>query len=82
MTIASLSGGSTARPPYGPKFSQFHVVFQKIWQNHMLVPPPPPRGLAPPPTGNPGSAPVTNIITRVVTAVILTLGLNWPLGSP
>ena len=39
-----------ARPlPHGPKFSQFHAVFRKIWQNHML---------APPPTGNPVSAPV------------------------
>ena len=28
-----------ARPPYGPKFSQFHAVFHKIWQNHMLAPP-------------------------------------------
>ena len=37
------------------KFSQFHAVFRKIWQNHMLASP---RGLAPPPTGNPGSAPV------------------------
>ena len=27
------------RPP-GPKFSQFHAVFRKIWQNHMLAPPP------------------------------------------
>ena len=26
-------------PPYGPKFSQFHSVFRKIWQNHMLAPP-------------------------------------------
>ena len=33
---------------YGPKFSQFHAVVWKSWQNYML---------APPPTGNPGSAP-------------------------
>ena len=39
--------------PHGPKFSQFHAVFWKIWQNRMLVPP----GLAPPPTENPGSVP-------------------------
>ena len=25
-------------PGYGRKFSQFHAVFQKIWQNHMLAP--------------------------------------------
>ena len=45
---------------YDPKFSQFHAVFRKIWQNHMLAihpTPPPSGGLAPPPTGNPGSAP-------------------------
>ena len=32
-------GAPGARPPHGPKFSQFHVVFRKIWQNHMLAPP-------------------------------------------
>ena len=26
-------------PPHGPKCSQFHAVFRKIWQNHMLAPP-------------------------------------------
>ena len=44
----------SVRPPYSPKFSQFHAVFGKIWQNHMLAPP---GGLAPPPMGNPGSTP-------------------------
>ena len=39
-----LSGGfrgvPPARPsPHGPKFSQFHAVFHKIWQNHMLAAP-------------------------------------------
>ena len=40
------------------KFFQFHAVFGKIWQNRMLVhlPPPPPRGLTPPPRGNSGAA--------------------------
>ena len=34
-------GGRAWRvPPHGPKFSQFHAVFCKIWQNHMLAPPP------------------------------------------
>ena len=27
-------------PHYGPKFSQFHAVFQEIWQNHRLAPHP------------------------------------------
>ena len=40
--VADLGGRV---PPYGPKFSQFHVVFRKIWQNHMLAPPPPRRVL-------------------------------------
>ena len=51
------NGGSRGAPgacPPGPKCSQSHAVFCKIWQNHMLAPP---GGLAPPPTGNPGSAP-------------------------
>ena len=39
----------------GPKFSQFHAVFRKFWQNHRLAPLP--GGLAPPPTENPGSVP-------------------------
>ena len=48
-----------APPPYGPKFSHFHAVFGKIWQNRMLAPAA--RGLAPPPTGNPGSAPAVDV---------------------
>ena len=49
-------GGGCPRlvPPYGPKISQFHAVlgnFDKIVCWH------PPGGSAPPPTGNPGSAP-------------------------
>ena len=27
-----------ACPPWGSIFFQFHAVFEKIWQNHMLVP--------------------------------------------
>ena len=33
------SGGSIRGAPYGPKCSQFNVVFWKIWQDHMLEPP-------------------------------------------
>ena len=40
--------------PYGPKFSQFHAVFGKFGKIICWCPP---EGLAPPPTGNPGSAP-------------------------
>ena len=53
--VADLGGAPSGTPPaHGPKFSQFHAVFRKIWQNHMLVPP---WRVGAPPTGNPGSAP-------------------------
>ena len=45
-TVADLRGTQGTRPPRS-KFFQFHAVFGKFWQNHML---------APPPRGNPGSA--------------------------
>ena len=32
-------GGSRDAPPWGSKFFQFHAIFEKIWQNRMLVPP-------------------------------------------
>ena len=50
-------GGGDGAPgvsPHGPKCSQFHAVFRKIWKNHMLGRP---GGLAPHPAWNPGSAP-------------------------
>ena len=41
LAVADLGGGGPGSrpPPHGPKFSQFHAVFHKIWQNHMLAPP-------------------------------------------
>ena len=33
--VADLGGARRVRP----NFSQFHAVFHKIWQNHMLAPP-------------------------------------------
>ena len=53
--VVDPRGRSWHALPYSPKFSQFHAVFWKIWQNCMLVPPS--GRLAPPPTRNPGSAP-------------------------
>ena len=41
--VTDLRGGGAST--YGPKFSQFHAVFRKIWQNHMLTSP---GGLASP----------------------------------
>ena len=38
-TLYTGIDGSMGAPPYGPKFSQLHAVFRKIWQNCMLVPP-------------------------------------------
>ena len=49
-------GGRRGRAPPPPrqlKFLHFHAVFGENWQNHRLAPP---RELAPPPRGNPGSA--------------------------
>ena len=41
VTSGGFRGAHPARaPPYGPKFSLFHAVFWKIWQNHILAPPP------------------------------------------
>ena len=51
LSVADLRGARAS--PYAPKWSQFHAVFWKISQNRMLAPPSP-RGLTPPPTGNPG----------------------------
>ena len=53
--ISGGSKGAQGMPPQWSKFFQFHALFGKIWQNRMLAPPPP-RELAPPPWGNPGSA--------------------------
>ena len=38
--VADLGGRKGCAPP-GSKFFQFHTVFEKIWQNLMLAPPPP-----------------------------------------
>ena len=40
ISVADLGVRPSTRPPYGPKFSQFRAIFRKIWQNHMLAPPP------------------------------------------
>ena len=58
LAVADLRGAQVTRAPLGSKFFQFHAVFEKIWENLMLAPLPPPRKLAPPPRGNPGSATV------------------------
>ena len=52
ISLADLRGGTQGR---GSKFFQFHAVFGKTWQNHMLATPCP-IGLAHPFRGNPGSA--------------------------
>ena len=45
----SCSGGFRGGGARAPKFFRFHAVFGKIWQNRMLVPPPPWGVGAPPP---------------------------------
>ena len=56
-TVAIFRGGRTRRapPPTVQNFLDFMHLFRKIWQKSICWRPP--RGLAPPPTGNPGSAP-------------------------
>ena len=52
-----LSGGFKGRPPphTDQNFLNFMQFLGKIWQICMLASPP--GGMAPPPTGNPGSSP-------------------------
>ena len=52
LTSGVSKGARGTRPL---QIFQFHAVLRKIWQNRMLAPPPP-RGLAPLPRGNSGSA--------------------------
>ena len=35
LAVADLGAPRHAPDLYGPKFSQFHAVSRKIWQNHM-----------------------------------------------
>ena len=42
LALADLGGTPGPPPPYGPKFSQFHAAFGKVWQNRMLTSKPPP----------------------------------------
>ena len=56
LVVADLRGAPPARPPpMAQNFLNFMQFYWKIWLNRMLTPPP--RGSAPPPTGNTGSAP-------------------------
>ena len=52
-----IQRGASDTRLHGPKFSSFHAIFQKIWQNCILTPPL--GGLAPPPMGNSGSPPAS-----------------------
>ena len=57
--VADLRGGApgTCPPTTAQNFRNFMQFFGNFWQNHRLALPH--GGLAPPPTGNPGSAPAT-----------------------
>ena len=39
VAMADPRGAPRRMSPHSPKFSQFHAVFRKIWQNDMLAPP-------------------------------------------
>ena len=56
ISLGGFRGRTSDATPTAQNSSQSHAVFRKFWQNHMLALPPT-RGLAPSPTGNPGSAP-------------------------
>ena len=53
--MADPRGRSRAPSPTAHNFLHFMQFCGKLWQNRRLAPPP--GGLAPPPAGNPGSAP-------------------------
>ena len=57
MSLADLRGRTSLTlppPPKASKFFQFHAVLGKICRNRVFTPSP--RGVAPPPRGNSGSA--------------------------
>ena len=65
--MVKVSGGSKgALPPI--QILSICAVFGKIWQNHMLAPPP--GWLAPPPLGNPGSATESLFESRIMNSHI------------
>ena len=64
IAVADPRGRPRRVPPYGPKFSQFHAVFWKIWQNHMLAPPP--RRVGAPSYGESWIRPCTTMLTLLV----------------
>ena len=66
-----VSGGSKGGAP-GPKILSISCsFFGKFWQNRRLVPPS--GGLAPPPTGKPGSAPEGRSNSAIHKATGLTV---------
>ena len=79
ISVADLRGRPRHVPPtYGPKCSQFHAVFWKIWQNHMLASPP--CRVDAPPTGNPGSAPESNWFLIQYASICQKKNLNSDTG--
>ena len=69
--------GWEGRPP-GVHILSISCSFWEIWQNCMFVPPPP-RKLAPPPRGNPGSA--TSFVVSITFPMILSGRLQKSLGN-
>ena len=62
VAVADLGGAHPARPPPRSKIFSISCSFsENLTKSYVGVPP---RGLAPPPTGNPGSAPVLVIILQ------------------
>ena len=62
FTVAGLRGALPARAPPAQNVCNFMQFFGKCWQYRRFAPLS--GGLAPPPTGNPGSAPVLRFISE------------------
>ena len=84
--VADLGRSTPGTRPPAIQFFSISCSFHKIWQNHML---PPPRRPGAPPTGNPGSTPVTHsemvvvFLSHHVSTIIsdsksCLSSLNWP----
>ena len=79
VEILQYRGSCPLPPPLdSPNYFNFMQFWGKIWQNRMLLPPP--RRVAPPPQGNPGTA--TAIFTcKEPTEIIEDLVVTDP-GFP
>ena len=96
MAVADLGGAPGANPPSPrPKIFSISCSFSRNLANHMLAPP---GGLAPPPMGNPGSAPAwdessfdvnfsinpheTEVVESSLGSLLQKFRLGFPMENP